>query len=190
MTREQWLYEMLNILRDDFLALGRVVPEKIRIGVGFPSSRALSKSSRTIGQCFSEKCSDDNTHEILISPLLADAVEVAGVLVHEAIHATVGVTEGHKGAFKRVAESIGLTGKMTATTVGPYLRVRLEEIIAEIGPYPHAALNPNMERKKEGTRLIKVECPNDGYTIRVTKKWLDIGFPVCPCGQEMGCPDE
>ena len=32
---------------------------------------------------------------------------------------------------------------------------------------------------------VKIECPEDGYTVRTTSKWLDIGLPTCPCGTEM-----
>ncbi len=38
---------------------------------------------------------------------------------------------------------------------------------------------------KQGTRMLKVICPADGYTIRTTNKWLQVGFPTCPCGTVM-----
>ena len=28
-------------------------------------------------------------------------------------------------------------------------------------------------------------CPNDGFTIETAKKWLDLGYPLCPCGTTM-----
>lgn len=34
--------------------------------------------------------------------------------------------------------------------------------------------------KPGGTRLLKVYCPSCGYTVRVTKRWLDKAVPVCP----------
>lgn len=39
------------------------------------------------------------------------------------------------------------------------------------------------------TRLRKCECPECGYTIRVTRRWLAVGLPGCPCGETMRCPD-
>lgn len=32
------------------------------------------------------------------------------------------------------------------------------------------------------SRLRKAICSDCGYTIRVTKRWLSVGVPVCPCG--------
>lgn len=37
-----------------------------------------------------------------------------------------------------------------------------------------------MKKKKQTTRLIKVECPACGYIIRVTRSWLLVGVPYCP----------
>ena len=32
------------------------------------------------------------------------------------------------------------------------------------------------------SRLIRVEClePGCGYTVRITRKWLIVGHPICP----------
>ena len=32
---------------------------------------------------------------------------------------------------------------------------------------------------------MKVTCPNDGYLLRTTAKWLELGVPTCFCGTEM-----
>lgn len=39
------------------------------------------------------------------------------------------------------------------------------------------------------TRLRRVECWGCDYTIRVTRKWMAVGLPMCPCGQQMHCDD-
>jgi hypothetical protein len=28
--------------------------------------------------------------------------------------------------------------------------------------------------------MLKAECPECGYTIRLTKRWADLGLPFCP----------
>jgi hypothetical protein len=33
--------------------------------------------------------------------------------------------------------------------------------------------------------MRKVTCGHCGYTVRTTAKWLEIGMPRCPEGQEM-----
>jgi hypothetical protein len=74
---------------------------------------------------------------------------------------------------------------MTATTAGPELRVTLAEHIASIGPYPHGRLNASdRPGKKQTTRMLKAACAVTGYTVRLTKKWIDDeGAPLCPCCQ-------
>lgn len=70
-------------------------------------------------------------------------------------------------------------------TVG--MTARLTELIEVNGPYPHAQLDPSCTdgKKKQGTRMIKVVCPSCGYTVRTTAKWLEVGLPTCPCGEDM-----
>ena len=40
------------------------------------------------------------------------------------------------------------------------------------------------------TRLRKASCDSCGYMIRVSRKWLAVGLPTCPCGQPMVSDDE
>ena len=100
------------------------------------------------------------------------------------VHATVGTDKGHKGPFKKLATRLGLIGKMTATVASPELKTRLDAMAAELGPYPHAAMNTNAI-KKQTTRMVKVECAGCGYIVRTTEKWIEVGLPTCPCGEEM-----
>ena len=39
------------------------------------------------------------------------------------------------------------------------------------------------QNKKQGTRMLKVVCANGtGYTVRMTRLWIDTyGTPKCPC---------
>jgi hypothetical protein len=156
---------------------------------------------RVIGECWPPQLSTDKTyHQLSITPLLGDPVEVLAVLVHELIHATVGCDKGHGPEFKRVAIEMGLTGKMTATVPSDDGQAWLEGLGRWLGPFPHAALDPWSGQepgdgkpgspkspwspdtpRKQPARLLKVECDACGYVVRVTRKWLDIaGAPLCP----------
>jgi hypothetical protein len=186
--REAYLHELMAAaMRPMFTEHGATIPGNIRIACGFPLG-----GRRTIGQCFPAAHSADGFYEIFISPVLADAMRVAGCLAHELIHPTVGLKEGHKGPFKQLALAIGLTGPMTATQEGEAFKRQLAPILESLGPYPHAELNPwkrvaeqpdaaNVPGgfKPQGTRLLKVMCAC-GYTVRVTQKWLNVGPPHCP----------
>jgi hypothetical protein len=180
-TREAWLTAVVAHFTPDFATLGFPLPERLRVTCGWPAKGALAKL-RTVGQCWYAPASADRTVEICISPYLADPEEVGATLVHELCHAATGPGVGHKGSFPRLALKMGLVGPMRSTRAGEELRVRLNTLIEQLGPYPHAALNGNApDRKKQGTRLLKCECLVCGYTVRITQKWIDeVGLPICP----------
>lgn len=186
MTREKWLNELTDALRPLFLEAGGEIPEKVRATCGWPSQGAKAKKKQVTGECWDAESSGDQHFEIFITPLLDDGNEIAGVLVHELCHAALGIKEGHRAPFKKLATGVGLEGKMTATTVGEELRLTLAQIIEEIGLYPHAKLSLK-EKKVQGTRMLKVTCvdPACGWSCRTTQKWVNIGLPTCCCGKPM-----
>lgn len=181
-TREQWLNQLVTALRPMFKKAGAPIPKKVLVSVGFPSRGGTSSNKLTIGQCWTPT---KKVPHIFISPLLHDPIVVCATVVHELVHAAVGCEHGHKKPFKDVAVALGLTGKMTATVAGDELKQKLKPIIAKLGKYHHEALKPNPNAKKPGSRLKKAECPSCGYTIRVTKKWIEVGLPTCPCGDDI-----
>ena len=197
MTREQWLNELAAAMRPIFAGAPGgpwPVPDKLRISVGWPSERALSKKKRVIGQCWHPKCSADAHHEIFVSPVLGDAHQAAETVLHEMIHAVVGTECGHKGAFVACAKAVGFLKPWTSTPASDELKARLQGVLANLPAFPHATLDAEeieKLRKKQTTRLVKVECGACGYTARTTRKWLEErGAPICPCNKEpMVAPD-
>lgn len=182
-TREQWLTRGLEALRPWFKAqAGRAIPRKVKATCGFPSKMALSESKQRIGECWSDKASTGKTFEIFVSPVLDKPIDVLETLAHEAVHATVGLKAKHGGAFKQVATAIGLEGPMTATSAGKVFEEFAKKALKKLGKYPHAKLRASTNgEKKQGTRLLKCECPECGYTARVTAMWLvSAGAPLCP----------
>jgi hypothetical protein len=188
MTREEWLNNLTDALRPRFQDLSAPLPAKVRISCGWPSKKALARRKRVIGQCWNPECSCDQTTEVFISPVLSEAFGPQGVgatLVHELVHAAVGTAAGHKRPFSRVAKALGLEGPWTSTSATP----ELEELLRTLAPgeYPHATLDYTKldGEKKQSTRLVKCECPECGYTVRTTRKWLvERGAPICPCNHE------
>lgn len=185
MTREAWLMAATEEMRAWILEHGCALPERVRVSCGWPSKSALSRNRRTLGQAWSPAASKDGTCETFISPYLADPVRVGDVLLHELVHHAVGTACGHRGPFKRLATALGLQGKMTATVAGPELKVRLHALSEKLGPYPHAVLDASA-RPKQGTRMLKVTCPDCGCVARMAQKWIDdAGVPTCACGGQM-----
>jgi len=185
-TREEWLVAAVAALSPLYAELGEELPA-VRVSVGWPGGSGRKNS--VIGQCWATKQSADNVAQVFISPVLDDAARVLDVLAHELVHAIDDCQSGHKGRFAKIAKGLGLTGKMTATVAGDELKARLDEIAAELGAYPHAKLSAGGgadSPKKQGTRMLKVECAEgSGYVVRMTRKWIDeFGAPTCPCHSE------
>jgi len=184
-NREAWLMTVSAKMEKAFKDAG-IPLKKYRATCGFPCTGARVTKKRRIGECHSTQMSKDGTAEIFIHPQLDDSLTVAGVLVHEMLHAAVGNECGHKGPFRKGMKDIGLTGKPTEAMPGDELNNKFAGIIDKIGAYPHTSLDVNPDRKKQGTRLVKVACPDCGCIIRMTNKWIEeAGCPTCGCGGAM-----
>lgn len=192
-TREQWLVAALQMVGGWFKNRGYALPP-CSVSCGWPSIKGTAAKSRRIGECWDKSTAEDKRFAIFISPVLGADVDsecdVLEVLVHEAVHAAVGLECGHKGAFKQCAVKVGLTGKMTATVATPELIEIMQEWAKELGDYPHGVINPSSDKsdkpKKQGTRMIKCECAECGYVVRTARKWLEeVGAPHCPVHGEM-----
>ena len=61
---------------------------------------------------------------------------------------------------------------MTATVASDARKSDLAGLVSELGPYPHAALTPGDNERKQSTRLLKVMCAECDYTVRVTTRAL------------------
>lgn len=184
MTREQWLLLAVDALRPVFRELaGAEIPEHVQVSVGWSAGRSMRS---VLGTCHSASASE-GAASIFIAPTLADPEQVLGTLVHELAHAADDCQHGHGPEFRRIATAVGLTGPMTATTVGPDLHERLGPIIDALGPYPHKALIVGQPGKGKG-RMVKVECVDgtqcDNYSFYTTQKWIDAYVLRCPiCGE-------
>ena len=184
-NREAWLEAGVASMSEWFAEVNTTLPA-IRVACGWSK-----RPGKGIGWCWKKEVSADGTNEILVSPEISDPVKVLATLAHEMIHASDNGKSKHSGYFKTTATALGLTGKMTATQPGESLSVKLASLASQLGPYPHAAMNPSADtgEAKQTTRMLKIVCPDDGYTVRTTRKWIEVGMPKCPCGLEMESSD-
>lgn len=160
--REAWLEQAVLFLRDHMEKHGLLFSNPPRVSCGFPSRGG---ERRTLGQCFSAKVCEDGRPQVFVSPRLAESVEVLGVLLHELIHAAVGVEYKHGKKFSQAARKVGLVRPWKATTVGVTLRPVLEWFVALYGTYPHAAIQlkpiqreSSVAEERPGSRLRLYEC--------------------------------
>jgi hypothetical protein len=157
-----------------------------RVSCGWPSKGGLPGNKRRVrGQCWDSSVSGDSNCEIYISPVEAEAREVADILAHELVHALLGTAIGHKAPFPQIVKAMGLHGKPTATFAGPEFWTWAGPILEKAGEYPHAALSPRNRGKVAKTYLIKATAPCCGSVLRLTQKVIDnSGLPLCGCSGE------
>lgn len=176
-TREEWLGVAAAEIAPHFEAHGFKLPAKLRFSCSWPAGSRGSK--KVLGQCVAPERSQDGHTEIYIVPTVDEPKLALGVLIHELVHAAVGVRHGHKRPFAAACAKLGLVGKATEALPGPALDGELARVLEAVGAYPHAAVNLD-GAKKQGTRMLKAVCPETGYTVRLSKKWAAVGMPISP----------
>jgi hypothetical protein len=171
--REAWLASAAVMLQHEVFPAASIEAasweqRKYRVSCGFPIGYRGSRTGKVaLGQAFDPSISADGTMEVFINPILDKPLDVIAVLLHELVHVEAGIQCGHRGRFASVARAVGLTGPMTSTVPGDALLPKLQGIVEVLGAYPHAKVDPNA-RKKQGTRLLKLQCSDCGWTARVS----------------------
>lgn len=181
-TREEWLVAATNMFRSSFTKADVTIPEKVKVSIGFPPKGGLSKR-RVLGVCCMPAMASDGIPQIYINPTIEQiggSEGILAVLVHELVH-SCGIS-GHGASFKRVAEIVGLEGKMTSTTATQWLQDYFEHVMETLGAFPYAHLTGSTTTsiKPDKCRMHKCTCEACGYTVRIANKWLEIGIPQCP----------
>tara|TARA_R110000751_G_scaffold24918_2_gene68202 strand:- start:786 stop:1400 length:615 start_codon:yes stop_codon:yes gene_type:complete len=193
--RETWLNAAAVLMQASVFTDAAIEPQawesvRYRVTCGFPLGYRGSRGTKqiTLGQAFDPSISADGTYEVCVNPIMDAPADVLAVLAHELVHVYCGIECGHRGAFRRVAVAIGLAGKMTATVAGSKLAETLADIADQLGPYPHAKIDPTL-RKKQGTRNLKLVCNECGFTARTSGKWMSQAtqpHSMCPVCDEQG----
>lgn len=171
--RESWLAAAAVALQHQVFPRANIEAQqweqrRYRVGCGFPIGYRGSRTGKvTLGQAFDPSISGDGTFEVFINPILYKPLDVLAVLAHELAHVWAGIQCGHRGEFARVARAIDLVGPLTSTSAGSWLSAELADIAQILGTYPHAKVDPNA-RRKQGTRLLKLQCNSCGWTARLS----------------------
>jgi hypothetical protein len=115
---------------------------RCRVSCGWPHKAAVARTARRVGECwFPQHSTDHTSHNLFISPVLQDPIEVLQTLAHELVHVAAGPNAGHKVAFVKVAKAIGFKARWTSTLATVELIGRLNGLLPEPRPYPHAAID-------------------------------------------------
>lgn len=205
-TREGWLVAATEMILSERFRIDADERPAVRVSCGWPHSGGTRKRRRVIGQCWSNAVSADNVFEIFISPYLAAPIDVLVCLVHELVHAVVGLEAKHGPEFRATAKRVGLAAPWTGTVGGDDLVAWCDSAAACLGAYPGGTLDPSAEtqEKKQTNRQLKVQCvnqdcpcvlddPNKPYIVRMSRMQMERGMPRCgACDQAMVAdnPDE
>ena len=164
-NRESWLADFATAAKPHLtqgLHLGGNEEAVIRLSCGFTPKTGRKAADAAI---VPPAASEDFTAEIFVSPII-DSTEAVAKLVLPLLKLA------HTGNWRSAAPSVAKPLESLPSWA--------VEILATIGAYPHAALEI-AQAPKQTTRLIKVECLNDGYIARVSRTTLtNLGAPICP----------
>jgi hypothetical protein len=190
-NREAWLQSLVALLRAHFETAGIALPVNVHTSVGWPSKNPR----KVMGQCWQAQTSKDGAPQIFISPVIEQAYDVAGTLVHELLHAS-GIT-GHGPDFKKAMKKVGLEGKPRSTSVGDDLGDILRGLLKTLPPYPHAVIDMGVQgARKQTTRMLLLQTSHPEptmedpaavctYSVRTTAKHIKAGLPMCPHGHTL-----
>lgn len=190
-TREQWLRFVLQRMRPVFAQEGSPLPRRVLVSVGIPTTRGGSaRGGHAIGQCFGPQASQDGATQVFITPEIADTHQVLATLVHELVHAAVGVEAGHGPIFKDMALRVGLTGRMTSTTGSDALNAVAGHFAHALGAFPGSKLTVP-KKHVQPTRYLKMQCADCGGSLRITRESLEKlgGSLMCGAGHELELAD-
>lgn len=208
MNRETWLHQLAVLLKPRFEELGFPVPP-FRVAIGFTSGGRTSNAnaecwnaSASADNHFEVLIRPDQDDATMVAALLVHE------LTHAAVGFDQGHTGKFAAVMKAFGMARPFTStvptdvfrdwvKPLLTKVGELPHARLQfaprgspVAVLMIGGKKGKAAPPvdpidpgeaeTTGPKKQSTRMLKVHCPECGYTVRTTQKWLDVGPPLCP----------
>ena len=193
---EEWVSTLVDSgVRPVLKEAGYTLPAKIIFDQSFPS-QGKRKPGR--GEWWEGAASTNGEPRMIVPCDTADVETITDNVMYLSIFGAVGVKDGHGRAFHNCARRIGMDGPLPKCIPGPLLRQRLNEVIADMPPFPRGALNFNKfkpsgeERNVAGRaapqrgRMMKAECllcSDEGgeYIARLSAQALrEKGAPICP----------
>lgn len=145
-----------------------------------------------MGETWSTQHFETREAHVFISPKISDPKEVLAILAHELVHVVDDCRSGHQKDFVTIARAVGLIAPWTSSVPGPDLTDKIKRILKVVPKYGQPAYKAvALEKKKQSTRMLLLECDACGCKIRTTKIWIET-YPVftCPCGTPMKTEDK
>lgn len=175
MNREQWLKTLADTAVPRISSSLELSTEELslKLSCGFPAQQG--KRNKVSASLVPPTASDEFNAEIFVTPELSEKRKVAQAVLPLLVAVITGDYQQrriYRDALRRL--------NLNHTELPEWAKA-----IADAMPaYPHASITLE-ESTKQSTRLIKVACPSlehEAYIARLSRKALEFGAPVCPCG--------
>lgn len=174
-TREEWLRAGVKAMSPWLVKHGHSMPDVWDVGVAEPHRKV-------IGRCYPEQ-------HLFVMGHIVEPVAVLATVLHEMLHAAVGIVHKHKGPFAILARAVGLEGKLTATYAkeGTPLHEALGKLALKLGEYPHRQMMPMAAKGSGGGGWLRYHSPTiPGYKVQISPvQLLRHGAPKGPDGVDM-----
>lgn len=219
MNREAWLNKIAEMMAPRFAEVGYPLP-KYRLTVGFTSKGKTNKvGGQCWSKSCSDDDTFEIIIGIGIDQPQAIACILCHELIHAAVGLEHGHKGEFARIMKVLGMKRPFTASIPGDDFIEWVQPFIDEIgpiphakLNFANPAPAIrpkAISPDAEGddgqddqpedeipvssgpKKQGTRLIKVDCEECGFLVRMSQKWIDDkGFPHCPeHGAKMGYAD-
>jgi len=155
-ARELWLQKAITLFARNWSALGVTVPADVQVSCSFPGG---GSAHTRIGECWPRSRSAAKVNEVFINPSMDNTAAVLDVLGHELIHAVDDCRSKHRGAFNTISRTVGYSGGKQSKANSVEAHALLACIAADIGPYPHGAIQLTAPKRNPKAGLHKYHCP-------------------------------
>jgi hypothetical protein len=201
--------------RARFAEVGYELPEHFHVSVGFGHGAKRESKHINAQCWSRIASADGLNHIFISPQVgdTAEVLALLGhELTHAALDSDEGIQDGHVKRFAEIMTRLGFEGPMTSTKASDMLALELFTVAAALGEYPHGALDVDRARTLQlapadpnGTgvrtkvrtgppaqtnRHIQLkcrtaDCPCGGYSVRTSLRWIGVGLPNCPMGNQM-----
>jgi hypothetical protein len=175
MNREQWLKALADSATPRIASSLELSTEELslKLSCGFPAKQG--KRNKVSASLVPPTASEEFNAEIFVTPELSEKRKVAQAVLPLLVAVVTGDYQQRR-IYRQAVARLGLNSAELPDWA--------KSIADALPAYPHASITLE-EQAKQSTRLIKVACPSlehDPYIARLSRKALEFGAPVCPCG--------
>jgi hypothetical protein len=177
LARVAYLVDAYRLLQRDLMPEAPAV-ESVALAWELPARR---RRGRSVNVCRHLPVVGSNVEALAITVRWgADDVEVLQGLAHQMIHAVVGLHNGHRPPFGRLAERIGLAGPAATSIAAETFREAVARLRLELPAFPEGGMVLDEGLRKQRTRLRLWECSCvPPVKARVSRDDFDATCKVC-----------